>query len=143
MTLAAVAIGCLAEQLSIHVARIDGADIRIDGRLDEPAWTQTPAVTLVQQSPHPSGTTPYTTTMRVIADHDKLYFGFTCNDPEPKKIAIHTMQRDGDMYGDDSVAIVLDTFGDQRSGYYFRVNAAGAHGGDALPPGRDMQDGER
>ncbi len=64
--------------------------------------------------------------MRVITDHNKLYFGFTCADPAPEKIAIHTMQRDGDMYGDDSVAIVLDTFGDQRSGYYFRVNAAGA-----------------
>lgn len=36
------------------------------------------------------------------------------------------MQRDGDMDGDDSVAIVLDTFGDRRIGYYFRMNAAGA-----------------
>lgn len=30
------------------------------------------------------------------------------------------------MSGDDSVAIVLDTFGNQRSGYYFRINTAGA-----------------
>ena len=69
---------------------------------------------------------PYATTIRVVGDRSNLYFGFTCTDPEPDRIAIHTMQRDGDMYGDDSVAIVLDTFGDQRSGYYFRVNAAGA-----------------
>src|SRR5437899_2223946 len=126
MTLAAVATCSLAEQPSINVARIDSADIRIDGHLDEPVWANAPAVTLVQQSPHPDSATPYTTTMRVIADHNKLYFGFTCDDPDPHKIAIHTMQRDGDMYGDDSVAIVLDTFGDQRTGYYFRVNAAGA-----------------
>jgi len=84
------------------------------------------AVMLAQQSPHPGSPTPFTTTMRVAADQNKLYFAFTCVDPEPDKISIHTMQRDGDMDGDDSVAIVLDTFGDQRSGYYFRVNAAGA-----------------
>jgi hypothetical protein len=36
------------------------------------------------------------------------------------------MQRDGNMDGDDSVAILIDTFGDGRNGYLFRVNAAGA-----------------
>ncbi|HEX9502076.1 MAG TPA: hypothetical protein VGA10_10525 [Thermoanaerobaculia bacterium] len=37
------------------------------GRLDEPAWANAAAVTLVQQSPHPGSATPYSTTMRVIA----------------------------------------------------------------------------
>lgn len=83
-------------------------------------------MTLTQQSPHSGLPSPYITTVRVNADRRNLYFAFTCTDPHPDRIAIHTMQRDGDMYGDDSVAIVLDTFGDQRSGYYFRVNAAGA-----------------
>lgn len=35
--------------------------------------------------------------MRVVADGSNLYFGFTCIDPQPDRIAIHTMQRDGDM----------------------------------------------
>ncbi|HEY8848327.1 MAG TPA: DUF5916 domain-containing protein, partial [Thermoanaerobaculia bacterium] len=124
--LAAIASSCLAEQPSIKVIGIDRTDIRVDGRLDDAAWTKATAVTLTQQSPHPGALSPYTTTMRVVADRGTLYFAFTCIDPEPDKIAIHTMQRDGDMYGDDSVALVFDTFGDQRSGYYFRVNAAGA-----------------
>src|SRR5262249_55043908 len=47
-------------------------------------------------------------------------------DPSPEQIAMHTMQRDGDMEGDDTVAVVLDTFGDRRNGYYFRINSAGA-----------------
>src|SRR5215213_506462 len=61
-----------------------------------------------------------------LDDRAHLYFGFTCSDPAPEQIGVHTMQRDGDMSGDDTVAIVLDTFGDQRSGYYFRINTAGA-----------------
>jgi hypothetical protein len=55
-----------------------------------------------------------------------IYFGFTCKDPDPRRIAIHTMQRDGDMTRDDTVSIVLDTYGDRRTGYFFQINAAAA-----------------
>src|SRR5207248_11539370 len=57
---------------------------------------------------------------------DKLYFGFTCRDPQPKRIAIHGMQRDGDTSGDDTVSIVLDPYGDHRTGYFFLINSVGA-----------------
>jgi len=39
---------------------------------------------------------------------------------------VHTLQRDGNLDGDDAVGIVLDTFGDRRRGYFFVINAAGA-----------------
>lgn len=81
---------------------------------------------LMQQSPRPREETPFVTDVRVLITQDALYFGFVCHDPHPKRIAIHTMQRDGDQEGDDSVAIVLDTYGDHRTGYFFQVNAAGS-----------------
>jgi hypothetical protein len=62
----------------------------------------------------------------VLIVDNKLYFGFECTDPNPKAIAVHTMQRDGIVDGDDTVAVVLDPYGDHRTGYFFRVNAAGA-----------------
>src|SRR5215212_8458568 len=100
--------------------------IKLDGRLDEAAWRDAKTVAqLVQQSPKPSGPTPYRTTVRVLIQGNKLYFGFDCMDPRPGAIAVHTMQRDGDVSGDDTVAIVLDSYGDHRTGYFFRVNAAG------------------
>jgi len=125
-TIAAIASVCLAEQQPpIRQATTDSA-IHLDGRLDEPAWATAEAVILTQQSPHPGAPSPYRTTLRVVTDRTHLYFGFSCQDPDPQRIAVHTMQRDGDMSGDDTVAIVLDTFGDQRSGYYFQINSAGA-----------------
>ena len=81
---------------------------------------------LVQQAPKPGQPTPYETEVRVIVTSDRIYFGFTCKDPDPRRIAIHTMQRDGDMTGDDTVSVVLDTYGDRRTGYFFQINAAGA-----------------
>ncbi len=99
----------------------------IDGRLDEPAWKTAVVIRdLIQQDPVPGAPTPYTTEVLVLVDPAGLTFGFRCADPQPDNIAIHTLQRDGALHGDDSVALVLDTFHDGRRGYYFRINAAGA-----------------
>ena len=65
---------------------------------------------LTQQAPKPGQPTPYETHVQVIVTGDGIYFGFTCKDPDPRHIAIHTMQRDGDLLGDDTVSIVLDTY---------------------------------
>jgi hypothetical protein len=98
----------------------------LDGRLDEAAWSDATVLELAQQSPQPHQPTPYKTEARIVIKGDDLYFGFSCTDPNPAKIAIHTMQRDGNTRGDDSISIVLDTYGDKRTGYFFQVNAAGA-----------------
>lgn len=103
------------------------SSIQLDGKLDEPAWRAASTIAqLIQQSPNPGQPTPYKTTVLVLITRDNLYFGFDCSDPEPSRIATHTMQRDGNVRGDDTVAVILDTYGDRRTGYFFRINAAGA-----------------
>jgi hypothetical protein len=63
---------------------------------------------------------------------DRIFFGFACKDPHPNRLSIHTMRRDetmgqdGQTHTDDTVSIVLDTYGDRRTGYFFQINAAGA-----------------
>lgn len=114
-----------AETPSVAALKIPGSII-LDGKLDEPEWRGAPVITLIQQAPHPGAPTPYKTEVRVLVSKDAIYFGFICHDPHPEAIAMHTMVRDGDQSGDDSVSIVLDTYGDHRTGYYFQINAAGA-----------------
>ena len=121
----AVGIAHAGDNDPIVVVRSSEA-IVLDGRLDEPAWQRATVMKLVQQSPKPGEPTPYETEVRVILQGDQLYFGFLCRDPEPQKIAVHSMTRDDPMTGDDSVSIVIDTYGDKRTGYFFQVNAAGA-----------------
>lgn len=125
LLIAAVLVGAEAADLKVEPARTEEA-MRLDGRLVENAWRTAPVVYLTQQSPQPGAPTPYRTEVRVLRAGDVLYFGFQCRDPEPARISVHTWRRDGDMRGDDTVGIVLDTYGDRRTGYYFIVNAAGA-----------------
>ena len=111
--------------------------IKVDGLLTEAAWTNAAtAIELVQQSPRPGESTPYRTVLRVLLVEDRLVIGFDCADPEPERIAVHTMQRDGVFTGDDNVTIMLDTYYDKKTGYMFQVNAAGART-DGLISGPD------
>ena len=126
--------GARAED-AIVVAR-SAARVSLDGKLDEPAWRDAPVLRLTQQSPKPGEPSAYETEVRVIVTNDRIYFGWTCRDPEPKRIALLTMERDGTTVAgsesrpgagsDDTVAVAIDTYGDRRTGYFFQVNSAGA-----------------
>ena len=110
---------------AVKVSTTSSASITLDGLLNEPAWRDAPVMKLSQQSPKPGQPTLYETQVQIIVTNDRIYFGFTCQDPDPRHIAIHTMRRDGELKGDDTVSIVLDTYGDRRTGYFFQINAAG------------------
>ncbi|HEX3322550.1 MAG TPA: DUF5916 domain-containing protein [Terriglobales bacterium] len=110
--------------MPVVAARAISTKIDLDGKLTEPEWRDAPVIKLTQQSPRPGEPTPFLTEAKVLVSKDAIYFGITCRDPNPKKIAIHTQIRDGDMKGDDTISIILDTFNDHRTGYFFQINAA-------------------
>ena len=51
-----------------------------------------------------------------------IFVAFVLSDPDPDRIAAAVTGRDGDLDQDDSVGVLLDTFNDDRTGYYFRTN---------------------
>jgi hypothetical protein len=126
-----------ADGPSVAASPMSGA-ISLDGKLDEAAWRNAPVLRLVQQSPRPGAPTQFDTEVRVIVAEDRLYFGFICHDPEPQRIAVHGMQRDGNLSGDDTVSLVLDTYGDRRTGYFFQINAAGARNDGLISNAQDV-----
>jgi hypothetical protein len=102
-------------------------DIRIDGVLDEAAWSAAPPIgPLVQRDPGEGVPASEATEVRVLFDADNLYFGVTCRDRTPSAIVATQLARDADLDVDDRVVIVLDPFFDHRNGFFFVVNPAGA-----------------
>ncbi|MGH8370334.1 MAG: DUF5916 domain-containing protein, partial [Gammaproteobacteria bacterium] len=109
--------------------------ITLDGKLDEPAWQHAGVIEdLIQQSPHPGTPTPYHTRILLLHDGHILYIGVIADDPDPAKIATHTLVRDGDQSNDDYVGFVIDSFGTRRVAYVFQINAAGAMADGLLSP---------
>ena len=100
---------------------------RIDGQLDEAAWETAPAIgEFVQREPHEGQPPGERTVVRVLYTEDALYFGIACLDRTPASIVSTQLTRDAELDVDDSVLVILDPFLDNRNGFFFQVNPAGA-----------------
>ena len=54
-----------------------------------------------------------------------IYFGIECRDTDPSQISRAITRRDGEVWEDDAVALILDTFNDDNNAYVFMVNSLG------------------
>src|SRR6476660_8759942 len=87
-------------------APMDGS-IRVDGRLDEPAWrTAVPVTQFTQRDPHEGEAVSESTEVRVLIGEDMLYVGARLYDREPKKIRARLVRRDEDLDSDFFVVFV-------------------------------------
>ena len=100
-------------------------DIRVDGRLDEAAWSGAPTFTLDYETfPGDNVAPPVATELWITHDEDHLYVGVRAHDPDPTKIRARLRDRDA-AFQDDFVGVVLDTFNDERRAFEFFVNPLG------------------
>ena len=101
--------------------------IEIDGDLTEPDWQNAKRIGhFVQMEPAEGKPMTETTEVRILYDEKNIYFGFTCFDSDISKVAANEMRRDGNLWDNDSVYVLLDTYNDRRSGFFFRINPLGA-----------------
>jgi hypothetical protein len=123
----------------IQVVRVTH-EIKIDGLLDEPAWSLAqPATDFLQQQPTEGVPASERTEVRVLYDDKNIYFGIRAFDSDAAHINARELVRDADFSNDDTVAIVLDTYNDRRNAFRFIVNPLGTQQ-DALitDEGRDI-----
>lgn len=97
----------------------------IDGRLEEPLWSEAPSVALEKTFIPDFGREASERTVAFMAyDAENLYFAFKCYDREPDKIKAAVANRDT-IRSDDFICINLDSFNDRQSLYAFYVNPFG------------------
>ncbi len=104
------------------------SQIKVDGILDEEAWSDACVVPLIYEwTPGDNVPPPVKTDCLVTYDDDFFYVAFRSYDPEPAKIRAHLMDRDSmdTFIQDDHISFMIDTFNDERRGFQFRVNPLG------------------
>ena len=110
---------------------------RIDGRLDDLAWTTAARLTtFVQQQPLEAEPASEETTVWVAYDNDRLYFAFDVKYSDPSIMRANRVDRD-QASADDLMTVYLDTFLDQQRAYDFDVNGYGVQGDGVLTAGSD------
>ncbi|MFC1563975.1 DUF5916 domain-containing protein [candidate division KSB1 bacterium] len=99
---------------------------KIDGRLDDDAWkTAHFDDSFLQREPVEGAAPTERTEFAILYDNDNLYIGVRCFDSNPGAIRATEMRRDQPIDDDDCIEIILDTFDDKRSAFYFATNALG------------------
>jgi len=116
--------------------------ITVDGRLDESVWKRAePATNFRQSDPMNGAPATERTEIRIIFDREHLYIGAEFFDSDPNGLIGYQMLRDGALNADDRFMWTMDTFNDQRSGYYFEINPSGAMGDAQLVPAQGRNSG--
>jgi len=104
---------------------------KIDGYLTDPAWEHASVITEFYQREPDNGQPISEKTEALVCYSDKyLYIAFRCYD-DPGKITAKELQRDISLGEDDRVQVIIDTYNDQRNGFWFQVGPRGSIG-DAL-----------
>ncbi len=98
----------------------------IDGKLDEPMWTEG---TWRARFTRPGGGLEAAEAQKRFAiafGPTHVYFGAECFEPNMPKLVARITERDGRVYTDDCIELMLDPTGGREDYYHIVVNALGA-----------------
>ncbi|HEU4597717.1 MAG TPA: DUF5916 domain-containing protein [Pyrinomonadaceae bacterium] len=107
----------------VRVPRFDAPPV-IDGKLDEEVWKQAVVLKDFYQINPGDNVAPTAPTEFLIGYDSKfLYMAFRAFD-DPSKVRATVARRDN-VFGEDNVRVMLDTFNDQRKAYVLGFNPLG------------------
>jgi hypothetical protein len=132
-----IAAGVAAAAHSVKAVRATRPPV-IDGVIDELEWAgATRFENFLQFEPKNGQPSRFKTAGYFLYDGTHLYFAVHAVDDRPDQITARLTRRDAELSGDDSVYILLDTFHDRRTCYFFGTNALGTqHDGRVQDNGR-------
>src|SRR5690606_37098291 len=114
------------EKPRLEVGRAAGA-IKIDGELDDAGWIgAAKADNFAEHTPGDKVRPPVATEVLVTYDAESFYLAFICYD-DPATVRVTMRDRD-EIFSDDYVGIILDTYGDAAWAYELFVNPYGLQG---------------
>ena len=119
-------------QSNYEIPRISAAPT-IDGEVQSSEWQQAVSIAVtIETEPGENIAAPVATEGLVMEDGEMLYVAFIAQDPDPNQIRAFYRDRDL-LWNDDWVAVILDTFNDERRAFEFYVNPLGVQADDIWP----------
>lgn len=104
--------------------------IKIDGVLDDPAWSdiQNFEGKFYQISPNNGAESAYETKIQIAYDNRAIYIGAQLYDPDPETIPQELGDRDDGNLNVDAFGVFIDTYKKGQNGFGYMVTAAGVQG---------------
>ncbi len=127
-----------------RATRISGSAPRVDGHLEDPAWSlAAPLRDFVQKIPVEGATPTVATEVRILYDDAALYVGARLFRDDPQSIRRSVTRRDGESDA-EVFTVSLDPYLDRRTAYSFSISSGGVrgdayHAQDSEDSGREPQ----
>ena len=123
-------------QLDARIPRAEDPGVRVDGRLDEPAWGSAAVLTgFTQSAPAEGIPARERTEVLVFYTPRELFIGIRAHAADPSSVRSTLAERD-QITADDHVRILLDTFHDRRRAFALFVNPLGIQQDGTFSDGR-------
>lgn len=106
-----------------NLPRLTGS-IMIDGHVDEDAWSQIDPLPMTMYQPVHRGEMSELTLIRAAYDNEFIYISGVLHDADPEKIVANSLYRNS-YSGDETFAIILDSFNDNENAKWFFVTPTG------------------
>ncbi len=114
-----------AQSLSNYDIPRVNTEPRIDGQIDAGEWSLAARIKIdIETSPSENVPAAVEAEALLMENGETLYVAFIALDPNPEQIRAFYRDRDA-MWDDDYVAVVLDTFNDERRAFEFFANPFG------------------
>ncbi len=110
-------------QPAVALSQLTGS-IRLDGIIDETAWEAVPPFPMVMLAPTYRGEVTEPTVVRVAYDTDYVYVAGQLYHTDLNNMRANSLYRDR-WSGDETFAIVLDTFNDNENALWFYTTPLG------------------
>jgi uncharacterized protein DUF5916/cellulose/xylan binding protein with CBM9 domain len=117
----------------VQIARFETPPV-IDGKLDEEVWKKAAALgNFYQTQPGDNISPSHSTSVLIGYDSKSLYIAFRAYD-EPDRVRATMAKRD-QIFEEDRVQLILDTFNDRRKGYILAFNPLGVQADGIISEG--------
>lgn len=115
---------CRADEVRTTQARKVNSAPVIDGKLNDEVWQELEPISgFIQFKPQHGEPSPLKTEVKIAYDDKAIYVAFYCYDPDPSNISASITKRDTQLDVDDAVVVMIDTFNDNRTSYFFATNS--------------------
>ncbi|NQU27750.1 MAG: carbohydrate binding family 9 domain-containing protein, partial [Candidatus Marinimicrobia bacterium] len=113
-----------ASQSDVTAHRLNNP-MKIDGQLIESIYSKKAFNYFIQTDPDNGALPTESTEIWVGFDDEAIYVGWRLLDSKPEEIVSRLTRRDSD-FNSDEIQFAIDSYNDNRSGFYFIVNPAGS-----------------
>ncbi|MCM3879593.1 MAG: carbohydrate binding family 9 domain-containing protein [Vicinamibacterales bacterium] len=115
-----------ASEKRATIVRVPDEAIRLDGRLDDAAWKDAPAITdFTQKEPIENAPATQRMEVRFVYDNKAIYVGARMYSHDPATLQAPLGRRDNVGAQAEHIFVSFDTYFDRRTAYTFGVSASG------------------